>query len=424
MRSKIGNRLITSLKTAAKPFEVRDTELKGFLLRVQPSGVMTFICDYRTVDGRRNRISLGRVGVLTPAQARDEAKKILGEVACGKDPAKVRAALKVSTFENFIVQRYEPWVTAHRKSGQLTVQMLKSTFLFLFARPLNEVSPWLVEKWRTERLKSGITPQTVNRNLTALKAALGKAVEWDFLAANPLAKVKASKVDSIGSVRYLDYDEEVRLRTALEKRDRKIRIARINANRWRSDREYPELPMIGEQAFADHLTPMVLVSLNTGVRRGELFKLKWEDINFTTQSVLVRSESSKSGLSRHIALNQEAMLTFCKWRAQTQVNHGLVFPGKDGNPLDNIKKSWAGLVKLAELNDFRWHDLRHHFASRLVIEGVDLNTVRELLGHKDIKMTLRYAHLSPGKKAEAVARLDFNRQESRNGVKEATTIFA
>jgi integrase len=73
--------------------------------------------------------------------------------------------------------------------------------------------------------------------------------------------------------------------------------------------------------------------------------------------------------------------------------------------LDDVKKSWYPVVKAAKLTGFRFHDLRHTFASKLVMLGIDLNTVRELLGHSDIKMTLRYAHLAPEHKAAAVAKL-------------------
>ena len=84
---------------------------------------------------------------------------------------------------------------------------------------------------------------------------------------------------------------------------------------------------------------------------------------------------------------------------------GLVFPNADGDRFGSIKKSWAGLTDDAKLADFRFHDLRHDFASKLVMAGVDLYTVKELLGHASIEMTQRYAHLAPQKLADAVAKL-------------------
>jgi integrase len=93
--------------------------------------------------------------------------------------------------------------------------------------------------------------------------------------------------------------------------------------------------------------------------------------------------------------------------AVDDVEDALVFPSpKTGKKMDNCKSAWAALLKNAEIKSFRWHDMRHDFASQLVMSGVDLNTVRELLGHADLKMTLRYAHLAPENKMQAVKVLD------------------
>ena len=200
----------------------------------------------------------------------------------------------------------------------------------------------------------------------------------------------------------LTKDEEKRLRQALTARDKRIKMGRANANKWREDRGYTLYPDLFSQTYADHLTPMVLLSMNTGLRRGEVFHLQWEDINFHTKTVTIHGGKAKNGHTRHIPLNTEALTTLENWGKKSK---GLVFPNKDGNPLDNIKKAWSNHLKEANITNFRWHDLRHHFASRLVMAGVDLNTVRELLGHSDIKTTLRYAHLAPKHKAEAVEKI-------------------
>jgi site-specific recombinase XerD len=104
-------------------------------------------------------------------------------------------------------------------------------------------------------------------------------------------------------------------------------------------------------------------------------------------------------------LNEIAYCVLDDWRAQQEAAVDRVFKNQDGSPLKSVKKAWAGLLAHASIKSFRWHDMRHHFASKLVMNGVDLNTVRELMGHTDITMTLRYAHLAPEHKAQAVSKL-------------------
>jgi len=143
----------------------------------------------------------------------------------------------------------------------------------------------------------------------------------------------------------------------------------------------------------------------TGMRAGELLKLKWSSIDFDKKFLTIQSSHAKSKKKRHIPLNKIAIDVLTKWRQQT--GSDFVFPGIDGGQAYDISRGpWESVLKQAEITDFRWHDLRHHFASRLVMASVDLNTVRELLGHSDIKMMLRYAHLAPEHKAAAVAALE------------------
>ena len=158
---------------------------------------------------------------------------------------------------------------------------------------------------------------------------------------------------------------------------------------------------------ADEFLARIISLIDTGFSaiEGEVFSLTWNCVNFQAKTLTVEGTTAKSGQTRHIPLNDEALSVLRAWRKQTQ-GEGLVFPGKDAHRLDNVRKSWAGVLKNACITGFRWHDLRHDFASKLVMAGVPLNTVRDLLGHADLSTTLRYAHLAPDHRAQAVALLN------------------
>ena len=401
VRSALSSTLVSNLAAGEKPYEIRDARLKGLLLRVQPSGVKTYYVEY----ARGRRIKLGRADALTPSQARDQAKSVLADSYSGKDPIEARRKARAHSLGSFIDAHYALWDTEHLRTADSTLARLRSSFGELLDKKLDEITPWLVEKWRTAKLKAGAKATTVNRDLDDLKSSLGKAVLWGLIDENPISGVKRSRVDQNRPVRFLTQDEEEQLREALAARELEIRRARLSANRWRRDRGYPLLGDLRSAGFADHLKPMVLLSLNTGIRKGELFGLTWSDVDFDLAQITITGTSAKSGRTRHIPLNAEALGILEQWKRQNCVSDGLVFPSRDGTPFNNVRRSWTRVLKMAGIKRFRWHDLRHSFASRLVMAGVDLNTVRELLGHADYQMTLRYAHLAPEHKAQAVARL-------------------
>jgi integrase len=392
----IGAQLIKSLQPREKPYEVRDSRLTGFLIRVQPSGYMSYVAEW----GRGKRKSIGRVGILTPAQARDLAREKLADAAMGNDPRELSRRVNVYTLEKYLSDRYGPWVAIERKTGKDILARLKSCFSEdLGKRTLPEINKWVVEKWRSKRLKSGITWATVNRDIGALKSALQKAVEWGLLESNPLSELTPRNVDRRPKPRFLSQDECDRLRKALETRENKLIAERERNNRRRLRRGRDPLPPV-----RDNLKPIVLVALNTGLRRGELFDLKWSDVNLGQAMLTVHGYQAKSEHTRHIPLNSEALGVLEEWK-NNRSDSPYVFPNKDGERLSHIRRSWGGLVEQAKLKNFRFHDLRHDFASQLVMADVALNTVRELLGHADLETTLRYAHLAPEHTAAAVAKL-------------------
>lgn len=425
MNIKLGARSIETLKPSDKPYEARDSELTGLLIRVQPSGVMTYYADYRNSKSERKRVKLGRVEVLSINQARDMARTALGDAAKGLDPAAERKHSRQMTLKVFLDTAYGQWVNANIKHPVQTLDRLKRQFSPFLSNRLDEITAWKIERWIADRKKGGIKNTTVNRNVGMLKAALSKAVEWKILTTHPLASVKPQKIDSSKMVRYLNPDERERLLNALDKREQIRQAARQSGNVWRIERNYIELPTIERDTFSDHLKPMVLISLNTGLRQGELFSLEWNDVDLKSHSpsIIIQGSKAKSGQTRHIPLNKTAFDTFTKLKRQSDANDRFVFSNIDGNKFNNVKKSWANLLKNANIQSFRWHDMRHDFASRLVQNGTDLNTVRALLGHKDITMTLRYAHLSPKVMADAVAKLAhepthlFNNQTVQYGKK-------
>jgi integrase len=202
-------------------------------------------------------------------------------------------------------------------------------------------------------------------------------------------------------------EEEGRLRHALLERDSHLRLARTTGNQWRSERGYPLFTEFEVDECCDYLMPMILLSINTGLRQGELFNLNWGMVNLSEHSLILSGDITKNSSSRYIPLNDEANRIMQQLYKKSTSKEGLVFPSKNNQPFNNVKRSWTSILKKAQITQFRWHDLRHHFASKFVMAGIDLNTVRELLGHSDIKMTLRYAHLAPEHKINAVKKIDW-----------------
>ena len=381
--------------------DVWDTKLPGFLIRVHRSGHASYLVSL----GRRDWYTIDRVERLSLPEARREARVILGEAAKGVSSAKLKRRKKAGhTLKSYLRDHYGPWLTSHRPgSADHTLRRIERQFLpSLGSTPLVDLTGFAVQKWRSARLRAGRSHGTVNRDLAALRAALSRAVEWDFLTAHPLAKVKALKEDKIRSPRHLVRDEENRLRDALAARDARRRTARDSANTWRQARRYSEWPDYG--TYTDLLTPLVLTALHTGCRFGELANLTWADVNLSRALLTLRGTGTKSGHTRHLPLNAEAHSVLVAWQRSSE-SSGYVFPGKNRGRLVDIKTAWAKLLRDARIDRFRFHDCRHDFASKLVMAGVDLNTVRELLGHADIKMVLRYAHLAPEHLAAAVDKL-------------------
>lgn len=405
------NKSLKSIKPTGNIVDYRDETITGFMVRVQRTGSMSYILEY----GRGKRYTIGQVGQITLAQAREIAQDKMAQALLGHDlnadkraaKAQEEAEKRRHTFKTFIDNEYALWVKSQRKSAADTLQRLRTHFYPEFGdSPLEDITVLQVEKWKAKRARDSIKIATTNRLIAALKAALSKAVEWNLISEHPLSKLQIrGGADGNKVVRYLTPEEETLLRVALDKREEQLRQGRESGNRWRRERGYEERSSLSEVAYANHLKPMVLISLNTGIRQGELFSLTWMDVDLDRAILTIHGDNAKSGKTRHIPLNQEVLEVLRHWKEQQSGDNALIFPSRTGGKIDNIQKAWDTVLEMADITGFRWHDLRHTFASKLVMAGVDLNTVRELMGHSDIKMTLRYAHLAPEHKAAAVEKL-------------------
>ena len=380
------------------PRILQDPTLAGFALRIQPSGRKSWVLRYVKPDtGQRTTRTLGKLPVDTYSMALEKAKAILRGEDPDPKPEPAPEPQPVLTFGKYLDDYYERYVRQHHSRPDETLGYLRA--VGFDNKALADLSLADAEAYRLDRKASGKAATTINREMATLKAALQRAVDWDLLATNPLTKLKPLKTDRRGVVRYLSDQENKRLLEALAARDKRKRSERASANKWRAARGYEPLPPLG--AYADSLTPIVLTALNTGLRRGELWNLAWGDVDLKRGMLTVHGKGAKSGQTRHIPLNAAA-------RDALKTHKGKVTP-LPAVPIfgrHELKTSFSGVLKAAKIDNFRFHDLRHTFASRLVMAGVPLNTVRELMGHASLEMTLVYAHLAPDNLRAAVAVLE------------------
>lgn len=231
---------------------------------------------------------------------------------------------------------------------------------------LFQITAKQIEQYKN-RTAEEIQKNTVNRELAVIKHLFRKAVEWGYLAENPATSVKAFKKEP-GRVRFLEAREIERL--------------------------------LGH--CSPILRPIVITALNTGMRKSEILNLKWANINLRLRTIVI--DKTKNNERRVIPINK----TLFDQLIQMPHNEGYIFSVDGEKPYSNTWSAFDKARQKAELSDFRFHDLRHTFASHLVMAGVSLRAVQQLLGHRDITMTMRYSHLSRQYLQEAVGRLSLS----------------
>ena len=278
-----------------------------------------------------------------------------------------------------LAEEYLKWAERQRsyKDKKRCIRQLVEVF---GNRDMKDLNTREIEQWQSSRLKYN-KPSTVNRLLATLKHMVNKGTQWEMAGDGALKQVRNVKL--------------------LPENNRRLRFLSIQ-----------ECQRLIECCHKD-LKPIVVVALNTGMRRGEIFGLKWEQVDLSHGFILL--DVTKNGERREIPINTTLEYLF-KEMLQRSIDSKYVFAGKTGKPLTDIKKGFHTALRKAGIHDFRFHDLRHTFASQLVMAGIDITSVKELLGHKSLTMTMRYSHLSPGHKRKAVHVLDRLMEENENDV--------
>jgi len=377
--------------------------VNGLHVCVEPTGKKKFILRYKGVDNKRSNKTLGNTNYISVTEARKLAAKLLGSILLGVDPFK--KPVPILTLQQLIDQHYEPWVLINKKSGVKTLKFLRSSFKDFLNIDIERISLSTLDSWRgkTKNNKPSIKAVTLNRKVVMLRALFNWAVKRKLMTINPIADIEMLKqTDSNDKLRFLSEEEYRRLIATLDAREEKRKRQRQQSDKFTEERGYEQYPRFN--GFTDHLKPAVLIALNTGIRQGALFKLKWDDIDFENNIILLRAANAKGQKTQYIPMNQVVRKTLLQWENCSHKKSEYVFPNPK-NPalhLTSCKKAWEKVLQDAGIADFRWHDMRHDFASQLIMGGAGLYVVGDLLGHSDIRLTQRYAHLSKDYKQDVV----------------------
>lgn len=304
--------------------------------------------DY-TYKGKRRRYSLK---VTDKATALKIKAKIEAEIALESHDIKLPSPVKfpelVSEFLSWSRRNKKP--SAHRRDKTSARILLD----FFGSIDIKNITSQDIERFKEYRLSQGVLKQTINRDLSCLRKMLNLAIEWGYIKNRP--KIKLFR-EPPGRLRFLSRDEISRLLDA------------------------------AARSKSPYLLPAIMIALHTGMRKSEILSLRWRDIDF--ENNFIRIDTSKTGKRRLIPIHPELREYLLSLPRRGEYAIG------GEKPVTDIKKAFQNACRKAGIKDFRFHDLRHTFASHLVMSGTPLHVVKELLGHKTLDMVQRYAHLSP-----------------------------
>lgn len=317
-----------------------------------------YFIDYR-VHGRRVR-----EGVGPSRKAAEQALAVRkAEIVQGRYQFRERHR---TTFAELAGQ-YMPLARVNKRSWDRDQSLLTNLLPAFGARRLDDINPLSIEEYKRQRLEK-VKPATVNRELALLRHMLNLAVSWKKLASNPMRDVRMLRVDNVQDRILTKKETDALLR-----------------------------------ACCGHLRPVVITALHTGMRLGEILTLRWGQVDLGQRMVTVLN--AKNGKARKIPLNNVMMELLEKIKEGSRSDHVFV-SDRTKRPVSGMRTAWLAAIRRSGIARCRFHDLRHTCASRMVAAGVDLVTVKEILGHSTITMTVRYAHSAPESKRKAVEALE------------------
>jgi integrase len=355
---------------AAKPDPKRDRfwwdhELRGFGLRVKPSGVRSYVIQYRTVSGVSRRMTIGQHGVFTPDEARKQARIQLGRVAKGEDPAaeklKARGAISFTEFaERYLVEHAE----TKKKASSIRMDRINLRRHILPALGRKRLDT--ISRADLLRFHHSIreTPGAANRCLALVSKIMNLAERW------------GERPDGSNPCRHIEKYREKKRSLFLSASD----LGKLGAACQRCERD---------GAVPASFIALVRLLVFTGARLSEIQKARWEWLDLGAG--ILRLPDSKTG-AKTVVLPAPALDVLA--RIPRTVGNPYVITGESDRYLVNVWKQWAKLRRSAGLDDVRLHDLRHSFASVGASGGMSLNIIGALLGHTQAQTTSRYAHLA------------------------------
>lgn len=414
--AKLTKRTVDGIKADGRRTLWFDADLKGFGLKVEPTGVMSWFVEYRPGAGGRGtvkkRVTLGKAGTLAPDEARGLAKGLLARVQAGEDPAADKTAAREAKSVAELCDLYLDEAERGNVIGRRGAVKKASTLATDRGRIARHIKPLLgkkavrdVTRADVERLLRDIAAGktaadvktgkhgraivtggkgTATRTVRLLGGIFTYAIAQGMRAENPVNGVR-KYADGQGQ-RYLSTDELSRLGAALLDAET-VGIA------WNvkdtASKHLPKDDAERRTVIAPHAVAAIRLLILTGCRLGEILGLEWSHVDMERGFLIL--PDSKTG-QKTVVLGAPAMEVLATIPRIGGCRYVIVGDQLD-RPRSDLKRPWAAIARAASLADVRLHDLRHTYASRSTMSGVGLAMVAKLLGHRDLKTTTRYAHL-------------------------------